>query len=166
MTSATREQPATGERGPVEEFERSIMQISWLAQRQLMQLLDEDRFRLTLPQFYTLLHLEHVDEVKMSALAEATQQSAASLTGVVDRLVDKLLVERSRPQSDRRQVMVFATQRGRELLSEIRQDRHDRMQAALTQLSDSEIETLIQLLDRVLAGMARVLEHGDGGQVA
>jgi DNA-binding MarR family transcriptional regulator len=166
MTSVTREQATTGERGAVEEFERFIMQISWLAQRQLMQLLDEDRFRLTPPQFYTLLSLEQADEMKMSDLAEATQQSAASLTGVVDRLVDKQLVERSRPQKDRRQVVVLVTQRGRELISEIRQDRRDRMQAALRQLSEAEIETLLHLLDRALTGMVRVLEHGEGGQVA
>ena len=166
MTSITREQAATGERGAVEEFERFIMQISWLAQRQLMQLLDEDRFRLTPPQFYTLLSLEQADEMKMSDLAEATQQSAASLTGVVDRLVDKQLVERSRPQKDRRQVVVLVTQRGRELISEIRQDRRDRMQAALTQLSEAEIELLLHLLDRALTGMVRVLEHGEGGRVA
>ncbi len=166
MTSVTREQAMSSERGAVEEFERFIMQISWLAQRQLMQLLDEERFRLTPPQFYTLLSLEQVDEMKMSDLAEATQQSAASLTGVVDRLVDKQLVERSRPQRDRRQVVVLLTQRGRELISEIRQDRRDRMQAALTQLSDAEIETLLHLLDRALTGMVRVLEHGEGGRVA
>jgi DNA-binding MarR family transcriptional regulator len=166
MTSIPREQAATGERGAVEEFERFIMQISWLAQRQLMQLLDEDRFRLTPPQFYTLLSLEQADEMKMSDLAEATQQSAASLTGVVDRLVDKQLVERSRPQKDRRQVVVLVTQRGRELITEIRQDRRDRMQAALTQLSEAEIELLLHLLDRALTGMVRVLEHGEGGQVA
>jgi DNA-binding MarR family transcriptional regulator len=150
----------------IERIEQAIMQISWLGQRQFMQLLDDERFRLTLPQFYTLLHLAQTGEVKMSDLAEATQQSAASLTGVVDRLEDKHLVERSRHPRDRRQVMVLVTQRGRELISEIRQDRRDRMQAALTQLSEPEIETLIQLLDRVLNGMARVLERGEGGQVA
>ena len=166
MTSVTREH-TTGERGPVDEIERAIMQISWLAQRQLMQLLDDDRFRLTPPQFYTLLHLaQSGDESKMSDLADATQQSAASLTGVVDRLAEKQLVERKRHETDRRQVLVAVTARGRELIAEIKQARRDQMQAALGHLGDGETEALILLLDRVLSGMVRVLDGGDGGQVA
>ncbi len=167
MTSVSREPQATGERAPVEEIERAIMQISWLAQRQLMQLLDEDRFRVTPPQFYTLLHLyQHGDEVKMSDLADATQQSAASLTGVVDRLAEKQLVDRKRHDTDRRQVMVGVTPKGRELIAEIKQARRDQMQAALAHLGEAETEALILLLDRVLSGMVRVLDAGESGRMA
>lgn len=158
-------QPA--DRGSVEEIERAIMQISWLAQRQFMQLLDEDRFRLTLPQFYTLLHLyQAAEECKMSDLAEATHQSAASLTGVVDRLAEKQLVERTRHERDRRQVMVVVNQRGRELIVEIRQARREQMHAALAHLSGDEVDALLQTLDKVLAGMVRVLERSESGRWA
>lgn len=146
----------------LEEIERAIMQISWLSQRQFMQLLDEERFNMTLPQFYTLLHLHHLaGPCKMSDLAEATQQSAASLTGVVDRLLEKQLVERTRHTRDRRQVMVVVTARGGALIAEIKQARHEQMQAALGQLSTEDIDTLFQLLDRVLMSMLRVLERGE-----
>lgn len=169
MTSAQQDMQATRdtERGTLEEIERAIMQISWLAQRQFMQLLDEERFRITLPQFYTLIHLNQVgEECKMSDLADATHQSAASLTGVVDRLAEKHLVERTRHERDRRQVMVVVTSRGIELISEIRQARRDQMQMALGQLSDQEVETFQQILDQVLAGMVRVTERGESGRIA
>ncbi|MFV9507117.1 MAG: MarR family winged helix-turn-helix transcriptional regulator [Oscillochloridaceae bacterium umkhey_bin13] len=160
MTQVSRE--VRSERVTIEEIERSIMQISWFAQRQFMQLLDEDRFRLTLPQFYTLLYLEQTNEpCKMTDLAEATHQSAASLTGVVDRLREKQLVERLRDDRDRRQVMVAATNQGRELIAEIKQARREQMQMALTHLGEPEIETLVLLLDRVLAGLARTLERNE-----
>jgi len=75
-----------------ERIEQAIMQIGWLGQRQFMQLLSDARFDLTVPQFHTLLYLNHCDgECKMSDLARSTHQSAASLTGVVDRLVEKQL---------------------------------------------------------------------------
>lgn len=167
MTQTHREQNPRGERLTVEEIERLIMQISWLAQRQFMQLLDDERFRLTLPQFYTLLHLEQTDEAcKMSDLADATHQSAASLTGVVDRLRDKHLIERLRDEKDRRQVMVAVTPPGRELISEIKQARREQMQMAFAHLGESEVEALIMLLDRVLAGMARALERAESGRLA
>ena len=103
-----------GERDPYERVERAIMQIGWLGQRQFMQLLAEDRFDLTVPQYQTLLHLSYCEgNCKMSDLARSTHQSAASLTGVVDRLLEKRLVARGRPDDDRRQVVVSATERGR-----------------------------------------------------
>lgn len=167
MTQVHRETQPRGERSALEEIERSIMQISWLAQRQFMQLLDDDRFRLTLPQFYTLLHLEQTEEAcKMSDLADATHQSAASLTGVVDRLRDKHLLERVRDEKDRRQVMVAVTPQGRELISEIKQARREQMQTALAHLGEPEVEALILLLDRVMAGMARALERAESGRLA
>ncbi|WP_129676743.1 MarR family winged helix-turn-helix transcriptional regulator [Candidatus Chloroploca sp. Khr17] len=167
MTQVHREQHAEGERTPFDEIERSLMQISWLAQRQFMQLLDDERFRLTVPQFYTLLHLEPLTEAcKMSDLAEATHQSAASLTGVVDRLDEKQLIERVRDAKDRRQVMVAVTTYGRELVAEIKQARREQMQMALAHLAETEIEALMLLLDRVLAGMARTLERAEGGRLA
>src|SRR3954452_2263494 len=100
-----------------ERIEQAIMQIGWLGQRQFMQLLADERFDLTVPQFHTLLHLSYCDdECKMSDLARSTHQSAASLTGVVDRLLEKRLVARGRSDGDRRQVFVSLTERGRALL--------------------------------------------------
>ncbi len=146
----------------LEEIERAIMQISWLSQRQFMQLLDEERFNMTLPQFYSLLHLHQMrDPCKMSDLAEATQQSAASLTGIVDRLLEKQLVERTRHVRDRRQVMVVVTPQGSSLIAKIKQARHEQMQAALGHLGAEDIDTLLRLLDQVLLSMLRVLERGD-----
>lgn len=155
------------DRSPVEEIERAIMQISWLSQRQFMQLLDDDRFRMTVPQFYTLLHLFQVnEECKMSDLADATHQSAASLTGIVDRLLEKQLVERTRHERDRRQVMVVVTQRGRELIGEVRLARRDQIQGALAGLSEDDADRLMNLLDQVLAGMARAIERSENGRIA
>lgn len=151
----------------LDEIERAIMQISWLSQRQFMQLLDEERFHLTLPQFHTLLHLHQMaGACKMSDLAEATHQSAASLTGVVDRLLEKLLVERTRDVRDRRQVMVIVTSRGSQLIAEIKQARHDQMQAALSHLNVQDIDLLLGLLDSVLAGMVRIVERVETGNWA
>lgn len=157
----------TAPRSPVEAIERAIMQISWLSQRQFMQLLDDDRFKVTLPQFYTLLHLhQSASECKMSDLAEATHQSAASLTGIVDRLLEKQLVERTRHEHDRRQVIVVVTPRGSALIAEIKQARREQMQAALAHLPRQDIETLMNLLDQVLEGMVRAIERGENGRWA
>lgn len=145
---------------PVEKIEHAIMQISWLGQRQFMHLLEDKRFCLTLPQFYTLLHLKRMaGECKMSDLAEATHQSAASLTGIVDRLLGKQLVVRTRHDRDRRQVMVVLTPQGNALIAEIKHARREQMRTALANLQEHEIQTLLHLLGDTLDGMLRVLDE-------
>jgi MarR family transcriptional regulator, organic hydroperoxide resistance regulator len=141
-----------------EQIERAIMQISWLGQRQFMQLLAEERFDLTVPQFYTLLHLSYcAGECKMSELARSTHQSAASLTGVVDRLLEKQLVARGRPDGDRRQVMVSTTERGRNLLHAIKSARREEVRTVLAQLDLAEAAELLRLLDAMLKGMQQAV---------
>lgn len=143
----------------VEAIERAILQIGWLGQRQFMHLLADDRFELTIPQYHTLAHLTYCENAcKMSDLAKATHQSAASLTGVVDRLLEKQLVARTRQDGDRRQVMVVCTERGRALLTDIRQARHEEMQAALREMDDAEAHELLRLLRMLLESMARRVE--------
>ncbi len=157
----------TTEHSTLDAIEQMILRISWLAQRQFVQLLDDDRFNLTLTQFYTLLHLAQTNgECKMSDLAEATQQSAAALTGVVDRLLDKQLVERTRHERDRRQVMVQITSRGIAMIAAIKQARREQIHAALGHLPAADAERLLELLEGVLAGMARVLERSETGRLA
>jgi DNA-binding MarR family transcriptional regulator len=144
---------------PFELLERAISRISWLGQRQFMQLLAEERFDLTIPQFHTLMHLSHcADECKMSDLARATHQSAASLTGVVDRLLEKRLAARVRPEGDRRQVMVTVTDNGRGLLAKIAEARRMEMRVALEHIAPHDIDELLRLLEAVVDGMLHAVE--------
>jgi DNA-binding MarR family transcriptional regulator len=139
-----------------ERIEQAIMQIGWLGQRQFMQLLADDSFDLTVPQFHTLQHLSYCDgECKMSDLARSTHQSAASLTGVVDRLVEKQLVARGRPEGDRRQVMVSVTERGRLLLQAIKRARRAEIHSALADIPPEEADELLRLLDTMLRSLLR-----------
>ena len=149
---------SNGDNTLFERIEQVIVQIGWLGQRQFMQLLSDNRFDLTVPQFHTLLHLNYCEgECKMSDLARSTHQSAASLTGVVDRLLEKRLVERGRPEGDRRQVVVSVTERGRALVQSIKHARRDEARAALAHMRQDELHELLRLLDLMLAEMIEVV---------
>lgn len=138
----------------LDRIEHAIMQIGWLGQRQFMQLLADERFDLTIPQFQTLLHLDRFGSSStMSDLARATHQSAASLTGIIDRLLEKRLVARGRSEDDRRQVVVHVTEAGRTLLVSIKQAHRVEIQAALAHVQPVELEELLRLLNTMLEGM-------------
>lgn len=144
----------------IDQVEDAILKIGWLVQRRFMHLLASDRFDLTVPQFYTLQHLSAINqECNMSDLARATHQSAASLTGVIDRLLEKGLVERGRSDGDRRQVIVQATEQGRDILKAIDQAHHDDMRTALNALSEADINEFLRLSQAVIAGMLRCVER-------
>ena len=55
----------------------------------------------------------------MSRLADQLQVSLPNVTGIVERMVEKGLVERTRPEDDRRVVQVRITDAGRRMLDEI-----------------------------------------------
>lgn len=108
--------------------ERIDNEASRLAQEPFMQLVRElvwtfqsfectDRRHLrelgfTQPQFDVLAALGNTDGMRLSTLAEKTLLAKSSLTGVVDRLVRRGLVERRYPAADRRCVQAVLTEAG------------------------------------------------------
>jgi DNA-binding MarR family transcriptional regulator len=72
---------------------------------------------LNLPQHRALAVIGRVDACSMSRLAEMTAVDRTTMTRIVDHLVADDLVVRVTPPSDRRQVLLSMTPRGREVLS-------------------------------------------------
>src|SRR3954453_23334892 len=55
----------------------------------------------------------------MSRVADQLQVSLPNVTGIIERMVEKRLVERTRPEDDRRIVQVRITDAGRDMLDQI-----------------------------------------------
>jgi homoprotocatechuate degradation regulator HpaR len=110
-----------------------------------------NEFGLTEQQWRVLRVLWEHEDIAFRELAELTLIPAPSLVGVVDRLGKQGLVERRRSDTDRRNVFVFATGKGRELHREVR----PRVNAAYTELrqsiDDDEWRQLIRGLERLAA---------------
>lgn len=118
---------------------------------------DLARYGLTFPQFMALLSLEKAEgPCRMGPLAAATLQSLPSMTGIVDRLLERGLVERRRDPEDRRSVVVSLTEAGEQLLRQIKADRRHTVEQVLGHLSPEDRAQLCALLDR----MIEVLESG------
>ena len=71
------------------------------------------QFDVTLPQFDVLSELEHASEpLTMSQLSRELMVSNGNITGVIDRLVTMGLVQRERPNYDRRIQFIQLTEKG------------------------------------------------------
>lgn len=100
-----------------------------------------------------LLFLAENGPATMSEVSSAVGLALSSATGLVDRLVERRLVERSRPESDRRTVRVVLTPRGRRALAT-----HT---AARVRLSRGMLERLAPRERDALIGFFRKMARSD-----
>jgi DNA-binding MarR family transcriptional regulator len=134
-----------------------IRQITWQSHKQLLQTLSRPEIGLTMPQMVTLFAIRAVGTCRMSELAETTQQSAGTLTGIVDRLIEDDLVGRVRDTDDRRVVQVTLTPHGYERLSRVEQARYEDMDRILQRFELAHLADLNQLLRLLLSGIHELL---------
>lgn len=73
---------------------------------------------LTGPQLLILQEASRSGEVSVGKIAEAVSLGQATVTGIVERLEKKGLLERRRGEVDRRKVLVKITEQGKRLLAE------------------------------------------------
>lgn len=85
----------------------------------------------------------------MSDLSAELGLALSSTTGVVDTLVARKLVERARPEADRRTVVVELTRSGRKMHDHFVADRASLGVAMLEPLSPSERQKLLALFRKM-----------------
>jgi DNA-binding MarR family transcriptional regulator len=107
---------------------------------------------LTFGQFAVLRMLFREGPLAMGAIAEHLDISLAGATGIIDRLVNQGVVERTRSREDRRVVWVNLSAVGRERMVLLKDERRQQMQRLLEPLSAPEVEILLGLLERIAEG--------------
>jgi DNA-binding MarR family transcriptional regulator len=141
-----------------------VRQITWQSHKQLLQTLSHPEIALTLPQMVTLFAIRDARRCRMSELAETTQQSAGTLTGIVDRLIDDHLVGRVRDVEDRRVVQVMLTPLGEQRLARVEEARREDMERMLHHFSIEQMAHLEQLLRQLLGGLHELLHDELGAR--
>jgi len=108
-----------------------------------------------------LVHLEETpDGLRMNELAERILYSKSGFTRVVDRLEEAGLVQRVRPENNRRSILVVLTDQGRTTMEQARRHHRHAIEQHFSQhLSDSDIKALTHALEK-LSAHARPLRPG------
>ncbi|WP_288273895.1 MarR family transcriptional regulator [uncultured Bifidobacterium sp.] len=79
-------------------------------------------FDLTVDEWLIMDTIAGHGGITMSGLAQDTVLPAATLSRLVDRLVDEALLYRKANPFDRRQIQVYVSQRGMRLMEKIAED--------------------------------------------
>lgn len=142
----------------VARFEEMVALLVWRQRRQFADTLAA--LGLTMPQFLTLMFIQaHGGRACIGALAEATEQCSATMTGIVDRLCSTGLVQRQRDPNDRRSVIVSLTAEGEALLERARAQRIERTRQLLAHFTPEERADITRYLERYLDVLARESEE-------
>jgi DNA-binding MarR family transcriptional regulator len=120
----------------------------------LLDLLDTELEQAVgIPQrwYDVLVHLEESPHgIPMNELADRILYSKSGFTRVVDRMEEAGLVHRTRPDNDRRTILVVLTDKGTETLEHARRHHRDGIQQHFSQhLTDTDIKTLTRAFEKL-----------------
>jgi MarR family transcriptional regulator, organic hydroperoxide resistance regulator len=112
----------------------------------------------SLSHLHVLWLLQHHGSMPMSRLADLLGVSLSNATGIIDRMEEHGLVERSRVPDDRRLVLVRPGAEGLRTLSETETHRRDRLRAVLGHLSTSERPIVLEALRSLRRALSAEVE--------
>jgi DNA-binding MarR family transcriptional regulator len=126
-----------------------LLSCSMIIERRIRTRLEEE-FETTLPRFDVMAALEREpDGLTMSQLSAALLVSNGNVTGIVNRLIEEMLVVRTSESDDRRIATVRLTKKGREAFQKMARGHEmwvDKMFAGVT---EAQMEQLMKLLATV-----------------
>jgi len=97
--------------------------------------------------------------ISPSVLAEKVGVKRATMTGLLDGLERKVLVERLAHAQDRRKLGIRLTNKGRQLLDQMLPGYYDHIGKVMAKLSEKERETLGLLLGKVNKGLSTLFKR-------
>jgi DNA-binding MarR family transcriptional regulator len=124
-----------------------MFELIHLSKRRFMAIASE--FDLSPPQVMALRQLDPAEPKPMSELAIALRCDNSNVTGIVDRLEDRGLVERHPGEHDRRVKMLMITERGAQVRAGLAA-RLDEPPEALANLSPEDQLALRDIMRRAL----------------
>lgn len=134
-----------------ERILRSLRRISRALELHSKQL--KATHRLTAPQLICLRELKDVGHTTPSELARAVSLSQATITGILDRLEARGMVQRARNPRDKRRVIVELTQEGKEAVDAAPLPLHERFARRLERLSEADRAQIELVLGRIVKMM-------------
>lgn len=128
--------------------------ISMLINRYLQNRLKKANLNITVEQWTVLTCLWKKDKITQQALSDITYRDKTSMTRLIDNLEKNSLVVRVPDSSDRRAKLIYLTQKGMDIEQQASKVIDEAVEETLKQLSDDEIQTCRNVLNKVLSNIS------------
>ena len=140
----------------VQRLEDLLLKMTWVEYRRFWRELSIHQ--LTPSQFHSMVAIKESGAgCTMSYLADQTNQVSATVTGIIDRLVERGWVERYHNPADRRTVWVRLTQTGHAKLEAVLQERWSALSQCLANMDEAARHNLAFSLKQYLQVVESVL---------
>ncbi len=126
-------------------LERTVKRMKKQAQRALKKA----EAGVTVDQWVILQELAHEDGLSQYELGERTVKDAPTITGIIDRLCRKKLLERRSDPEDRRKFRIYLTKVGRRKYEEVYPCIQSFRESAFQGLSANDRKWLTDILHRI-----------------
>ncbi len=113
----------------------------------------EKHYGLTSPQLIILQELSHDDYIAIGEIARKISLSQATVTDIIDRLITKGLVTRTKNNLDRRQVLIKITPDGKSIISKKPTLLQKEFLAKFAQLKRWEKHLLLSSVEKIASMM-------------
>jgi DNA-binding MarR family transcriptional regulator len=108
------------------------------------------QYSLTAPQSGVLRCVAHHGSVSSAELSRALYVTPSNITGIIDRLEKKGLVQRVRKEGDRRIALIELTESGKALSRNLPDPIESRLISGLSELTPDKVEKLGRSLEAVI----------------
>ena len=120
-----------------------------------------EQFDITLPRFDLLAQLDRAPNgITLGELSQRMMVSNGNITGLVDRLAAQGLIRRKPSPTDRRVQIVSLTTQGRKFFRAMARANADWIGEIFTDLTKSDIETLMPLLAKCKGSARKAVRNG------
>jgi DNA-binding MarR family transcriptional regulator len=109
----------------------------------------------TRPQWQVLSLLARHEGINQGGLAEILEVEPITLGRMIDRLQDAALVQRRPDPADRRAWRLFLTEKGNELIDQMRPLASETLETALDGIGAEQRDELMAVLDRMRGNLSR-----------
>jgi DNA-binding MarR family transcriptional regulator len=121
------------------------------------------RHALSLVHLNVLTALEAEGPLSMKRLAELMDVSDAGATGIVDRMKKRGLIERRHGAGDRRVVLVYPTDAGAKVFSDMASHRREMLSGVFAELTDEEMAALLVGMRAIQVARERLRAAAESG---
>ena len=121
------------------------------------------RGKITLPQFWLLEYLSRQGESKMSHVAQTLGISKPATTGLIARLIAQKLVGRRDDQDDRRVVWIALTAKGKNIIQNIRRQKHRTLVKMFGGVSAQDRARHLQMFEQMVKNLDASVKSKQAG---
>ncbi len=119
---------------------------------------------ITIPQIKTLVLLERSGPLRMGSIARYLDRALSATTTVVDRLVERGLVDRAWDPNDRRVVICRLTDQGKQGMEQFWRIRRERLQLMVDFLDVEQLGVVVRGLEVAIAADKALFGSQESGQ--